>query len=272
MPVTFEELEGSPTFNFDDGKFTGTREFKVDWENWPTFIGELYGVYSLTGGTVTSTSPATFPGVPQAICTDARGGPQRGLAPTKSGEITLTNGNAVTYPHAFITATYKIPFQSDGQSRADLPSVPSGTYLDYTSDHGAEYLTLPGRDWEWDGTNDKLPADIAPGIIMPTEEFTLTWSRVTSPPWNAIRDTKGKINGSTFLNHAAGKVLFMGARARKSFQLSEQTFWTLHYAFRVRAQEWNRFYHKDNGWTKVDDGSGNPPYASGTFSNLFQFG
>lgn len=277
MPVDFEELSGSPNGTFSDGKFTGTRQFKVAWEDYTTFIGELYGVYRLTGGTVSSTSPATFPGVPQAICTDIKFNPQSGLAPVKSGVITLTNGNSVTYPHAFITATYKIPFSSGGSGRSNLPSVPEGTYLDFSSDRGAEYESIPGRTWVWSGSSVPVPEDSSPAVILPTEEVTLTWSRVTSPPWSTIESTKGKLNDATFLNYGAGKLMFAGARTRKSFQLTEQSFWTIEYSFRARSEEWNKSYNEGTGvltagWTEIEDAEGNPPYASGSFSDLFQFG
>lgn len=276
MPVEFEELAGSPSGTFSNGKFSGTRQFKVAWEDYTTFIGELYGVYSLTGGTVSSTSPATFPGIPQAVCTDIKFNPQSGLAPTKSGVITLTNGNAVTYSHAIVTAAYKIPFSSGGSGRSNLPPVPEGTYLDFSSDRGAEYTTIPGRTWVWTGSSVPVPADSGPSVILPTEEITLTWSRVTSPPWSAIELTKGKVNDETFLNYEAGKLLFAGARTRKSFQITEQTFWTVDYSFRARSEEWNKSYNEGTGvlvagWTEIEDAESNPPYASASYSGLFQF-
>lgn len=274
MPISFEELEGSPSGSFSDGKFTGRRMFAVDWADWTLFTAELYGSYRLTGGTVSFNNPATFPGVPQAVCTDIQFAPLPGDNPEKTSAITLTNGNAVTYDKAKITAIYKIPFSNSRvRGRGDLPGVPTGTYLDFNSDHGAEWVTVPGRVWKWSADSEPLGEDHNPGLLMPTEDITLTWSRVTSPPWNAIRDTKGKINSSQLMNYEVNKVLFVGARARKSFQLTEQTFWTLDYSFRVRAQDWNHRYRENpEGWAAIEDNGGGSPYAATSFDGLFQYG
>ncbi len=273
MSTVFEELAGSPSGSFSDGKFTGKRTFLVAWSDWLPFMGELYGAYTLTGGTVTFNSPAFFPGFPQAICTDISFAPLAGDDPVKNGTITLHNNNAVTYEKAKITATYKIPFSnSKNKGRDDLPGIPKGTFLDFSSDHGAEYVTTASSGWKWTDDGEEVSPDVPTGLLMPTEDVSLTWSRVTSPPWSAIRGGIGKINSSPFLNYDVGKVLFTGVRSSKSFQLTEQTFWKLDYAFRVRTQEWNKFYKpKDKKWQEVDDGSGTKPYSSTSFSDLFQF-
>ncbi len=274
MSVIFEELAGSPSGTLSDGKFTGKRMFLVDWSDWTAFMIELYGSYTLTGGTPTFNNPATFPGVPQAICTDVSFAPLSGDDPVKNGEITLSNGNAVTYDKAKISATYKIPFSNSSNSgRSDLPGVPEGTFLDFSSDHGAEYMTVPGRYWNWKGTTDRVAEDTSPGILLPTEDISLTWSRVTSPPWLAIESKKGSVNTAAFVGYPAKTLLFIGARATKSFQLTEQTFWTLDYSFRARKEEWNKYYKGDGDeWTEVEDNTnGTPPFADTSFSSLFAF-
>ena len=121
---------------------------------------------------------------------------------------------------------------------------------------------------------------------MPVEELTLTWHRVPSPPWDMIRDLRGKVNSSTFLNHPAGTVLFLGARTERDFQVIGTGLWRLAYRFRVKEVEstatagtlygWNRFYREQadasEHWLEIKDEDENRPYRSGNLNQLFQFG
>mgnify|MGYP007059386626 CR=1 FL=1 len=272
MSVTFAELAGSPRGQLADGDFVGQRRFLIAWADWPAFLVEIYGGPQVVGASVAMGTPATFPGVPQAIATDVSFAPLDGDDPVKPGEITLTNGSAATYDNAVVRVTYRIPFAGTGHpDRDDLPGVPEGTYLSYSGEVGAEYVSVPGRSWEWTSDDERLEGDIHPGLLLPTEDFTLTWHRVALAPWDAIRDAAGKLNSGTLLNYAAEQVLFVGARRRRRFQLQDVSLWTLDYQFRARRETWNKFYRPGTGWAEIDDGSGNRPFATTSFDALFQY-
>jgi len=150
---------------------------------------------------------------------------------------------------------------------------------------GAETVRTPGRLWRY-AIDDAPPVDddVNPGLLIPTGNVQLTWLRVPSPPWNAQRLLRGKVNGSTFLGAPAGTLLFLGVRAVREFQLlDDDALWRIDYHFAEQTKPlagggfggWNHFYREeaDDGehWLPIADADGNPPYAAGDFSALFQF-
>lgn len=291
MSVTFEELEGSPSIRFDDGRFAATRRLLVAWSDWLDLALELYGSYRQVGGGFSYTPPATFPGVPGAIVTrlTVEGfPPDRPLSPQGGGGV---GEQMNAYAKALVTAGYTIPFDLVAASaRGDLPAVPQGTYLSYAADLGGEHLSLPGRGWIWHVDGEPVDDDVPLGMMVPIEEVRLTWRRVPLPPWDAIRDLRGKLNAGPFLGHATGTVLFVGARTARDFQLVDGGLWRLDYHFQVREVEstatpnlkrgWNYFYRTetsplepDEHWLEIRAADvPTPPYAAGDFGGLFQFG
>src|SRR4051812_34060711 len=67
MPVAFIELEGSPTIEVRDGQIAAARVFRVAWDDLTQFVNELWGSWSIVGGTFVFTLPAEFPGLPLCI-------------------------------------------------------------------------------------------------------------------------------------------------------------------------------------------------------------
>ena len=128
--------------------------------------------------------------------------------------------------------------------------------------------------------------DVNPGVLVPSEEFTLGWSRVPLPPWDTIRDLAGKVNNATFLNYPAGTVLFVGSEARHDFQIVDTGLWRIDYHFKVRLVHgtgagnpnlgWNYFYREQAAssehWLEVVDEDGNNVYQSGDLTTLFTLG
>ena len=75
---------------------------------------------------------------------------------------------------------------------------------------------------------------------VPVIEHLLTWHRVVSPPWAAIRNATGMVNAAGFLGAAAETVLFDGATAKKQFLGIDGTGlatfgWRLTYTFREKT-------------------------------------
>jgi hypothetical protein len=109
---------------------------------------------------------------------------------------------------------------------------------------------------------------------------------VPHPPWDAIRDLRGKVNSAPFLNFQAGTVLFLGAETKRDFQVLDPGMWRLAYRFKVRTvpstagsnalRGWNHWYRRNASagehWLEIADADDNRPYASGSFDALFQFG
>jgi hypothetical protein len=221
------------------------------------------------------------------IADNVRVAPFAGAA-NGSAVTTLTSGSN-THAKALVTVDYKSKYYSL-KDNPNNPNVPEGTYLSYSAELGAEYLTNPARTWMWENLIEQVPGDHAPGILVPTETYTLTWSKVTRPPRAAIRNLRGKISSSTFLGAPAGCTLFLGAAMSRDFQVEDEVpTWRLEYRFAEKvnflkdsstAVGWNYFYNsKPDGsgehWQRIVAAvsvSGNEyPYQTGNFNALFQY-
>lgn len=273
MAVSFDEQWGSPTISFRDGKLIGKRVFVIDWSDQLAFVEELFGTYKNVGGSFVYTPPAHFPNAPTMypVSIDVKPFGDRIV----SAATALSTGS--DYEKAQVDVAYELQFDGDESGQ------PDGTFLRYSSDIGAEYLTIPGRVWRWPG-GEVLGEDPNLGIIVPTEQFTLSWERVPAPPWTAIYQLRGRINASAWRGYPAGTVMFMGARAEIAFQVLQGSYWNLEYHFSVKTQKltnssgwvgWNHFYKKEpessEHWLAIVDESGNNPYQAGDFTNLFAF-
>ncbi|MCH8047500.1 MAG: hypothetical protein IID44_27715 [Planctomycetes bacterium] len=287
MAIAFEELEGSPVVTITPQGTTAVRTFRVAWSDWQDFAHLLVGRYRAVSCSFVFVRPMEFPEMPNLVVSDLKVEPFDPQNPDGSDVTTITRGTN-TYPDAGakVTATYKTLFDADNQSRADLPGVPTGTYLTYTAELGAEYQTIPGRIWNWVGAagNPQLPPDINPGLLIPTGTYRLKWHRVALPPWGTIRALRGKVNNGAFGGAAAGTVLFVGARVSRQFQFSDDDgFWQVEYLFSEKTVElsggtkvgWNYQYKEKavsgEHWVKVEDDDGNSPYQEAALSTLFQF-
>ncbi|MHB1033235.1 MAG: hypothetical protein ACYC35_05190 [Pirellulales bacterium] len=287
MAVLFEELAGSPTWSVRDGRATATRVFKVAWEDRFDFVRDLWGGYWVVGNRWVYVLPATFPDLAGALVTDVHVELFDPDAPTSDTFLAGLSSGTNVYSHARVTATYRNLPGDD--RRAGKPAHPEGTVLTFSSDLSAEYQTIPGRTWEWNvaGSPD-VPADINPGILVPAEDLELTWHRVPRPPWDAIRDLRGKVNASAFMGHAPETVLFLGARAHCDCQIFDTGLWKLEYHFKVKEVQatadsatlygWNRFYREEPAdgehWLEIQTkgATKHKPYTAGDFAALFQFG
>lgn len=286
MPVTFEELVESPVVALDDGHFSATRRFKIAWSDTIAFTVELLGGWSAVDGALVYTPPAVFPSVPQAVPRRVRFTPfpaDRIDVPASTSLSASTN----LPPFAVVTAEYEIPDHANGQQfRRDRPAVPAGTFLTVHVDVGSESLHVPGRAWKWpDGR--PVPEDTQPGLVIPTEQIRCRWERVPLAlvPWDALRDTRGKLNAAPFLNHAPGTVLFLGARSVHEFQLTGDVLVRLDYLFSAREVTstadhhtlfgWNHFFREQplggEHWQPITDDDGRRPYELTDFGPLFEF-
>lgn len=286
MPVPYEELAGSPTWEYRQGRVRARRRFRVAWDDAFEFVGELWGNYRLVGGKVAFTPPAFFPGMPQAIVTEVQVEPFDPRSPSPAALGALSSSTNHYASGARVTAEYTT---LDDRDRADLPEAPAGTILRFSCDLGCEFQSIPARIWTWDVPGaPELDPDVDPGLLLPVEDLRLSWERVPLPPWNAIRDLRGRVNGSTFLGHVAETVLFVGARASRDFQIVDSGLWRIVYHFKVREATstadpnikhgWNHLFRRTGvgsppeHWAAIQDEDGNRMYATGDFAELFVFG
>jgi hypothetical protein len=275
MSIAFEELAGSPTIEVEHDGVRARRVFRVAWDEWRDFARTLLGGWTRIESTYRWIPPQPFPGLPHVLVERIEVAPFDPDNPEGDAVLSIAHG-ANRYPDAGaqVTAHYRTlvtPVDEDGND----PDTPEGTVLTYSADLAAEYVSVPGRVWEWSDDGAKLPADENPQVLLPTGSYTLKWERVARPPWDAIRALRGKVNDAEFYGAAAGKLLFLGAKATRQFELlSEVNLWTIEYAFAERSHEWNEFYKQGAGFTAIRDRDDNDlqPYAEGDFGGLFVFG
>ena len=235
MAILFEELAGSPTVRFQDGSFAATHRMLVAWNQAIEFLVELYGGWRYVGGTELSiTPPSHFPGVPQAFVTEVMIEPFPADNPHANPTITLespTNaydkGISARFLRNHIRPRQPLASRFAGGSQRHVPHL-SGRIGTRIAFHARPELEVGHR-------LGLVRDDVRPTIVTPAEEFTLTWYRVPRPPWDAIRDLRGKVNSATFLNFAAGTVLFLGAETKRDFQVLDPGMWRLAYRFKVRT-------------------------------------
>jgi hypothetical protein len=268
MPTSFEELENSPLIAVEEGRLSARRMFLIAWDDWPTFIGELYGAHLFSGGAWHYTPPATFPNDTTLVARRIHVEPFPADRPSVQTIASLTSATN-RFPFAKVTVGYERLPASDVRG----PSVPNGTYLEILSDLAAEYVTVPGRNWRWrNAPQQKLADDVAPGLLVPCEDLHLRWTRVPLPPWSAIRSLRGKINSDDFLGNARGTVLFLGAKVRHDFQVIDTGLWQVDLHFKIKEPGWNYAFKQDAGWQVIEDGGGQTPYVEAGLGGLLSLG
>jgi hypothetical protein len=266
--VGASELPGSPTLDITHQGMEGQRIF---WLNdpsgleWIPFVKGNFGGWSVVGTleglACVYTPPIPFPGFVNLVPDRVRVEPFMPSSP--AGEVpdgALIGSTLTTYPSGQkITIGYRTMYNVS-QQRQDMPGVPTGTFLTYEADIGAEVLSTPGRTWTWVKqkkiTNDKnqqvtavvptdFPAaavdtDVSPGVTIPTGTFKLTWERVLFPPWGAIRALRGKVNSVKFMGCEPGTVMYLGAHVSRQYQFSDDAgFWKIEYMFNERSVQLN---------------------------------
>ena len=286
MPVSFEELAGSPTVRVTERETLAVRAFRVAWDDWPALARELVGSYSRVGCAFLFQPPIEFPSLPNLVVSEIEVEPFAPDSPRGELVTSLASGTN-RYPDggARVTATYRAAYDARNALRGDMPTIPSGTYLTFAGELSAETQSTPGRIWHYAVTGSPiLAADTNPSVVIPTGSYRLSWHRVPAPPWDTIRSLRGKVNQATFLGAPAGTVLFLGATLTPRFPLAEAgQLWTIQYAFAERTVPlasgsggWNHVYKEQavsgDHWIPIADDSGNPPYRAGDFGGLFQFG
>jgi hypothetical protein len=283
--VSFEEISDSPqlTISAKATQISAVRKFLIDWADYPTFITQLLGGWSITGtGAAQSYPPSVFPGWPQLLADNVN------MVPFDDAVQSQTISNASNahnaYTKALVTVNYK-PFVLNGAGGNNNrmpgePDVPDGTFLDLESEAASEMLTLPGHTvfWYTSGAYASNPVDSNQnaGIEIGCEEFRLTWSRVPNPPWSIIQAAVGLLNNASFLGYGTRQVIFQGCSRKRSFQIQDKNLWTLTYKFKCRSIRWDYFYRSfpaaKVGFDKIVDASGADILGSTTFNNLFKFG
>jgi hypothetical protein len=282
MPIPFKELAGSPVETFSPEGMKAQRRLLVAWENRLGMLAELLGDGQEFGGR----SQAGYPDCPNVVVAQVRFEPWP-PSPDDQGAFDDVAAQLNSYSGRFVQIVVDYELLDAAGSRADLPSVRSGTLLTYRMEFSGEYVALPGQALRWSSDSSlPVPPDAVPTVRVPVTKHVVTWHRVVNAPWAAIRRLTGTVNAAAFLGAAAETVLFDGATAERRFlgldSLKRAAFgWRIAYTFREKTIRidgntfgWNHAYrplpHAAPGWDKLRDEAGNNLYRTGDFSTLFQ--
>ena len=225
MPVSFQETQNSPFEEFSrDGTATLVREFIVDWGDRLTFAGEL-----LSGGSYSL--PKQYPGLSGIRVDTVKIKPRIGKA--GGGAFSNVETNLVTHDEALVTVTY-----TPGDPGTADPSLPSGTWAEYSIEESAEMLEIDPVALKWESDDEIVTANVRPTVLVPQTVHTVTWHSVTSPPWGHISLLKGKVNSNAWQIPSTGHyvypetLMFMGATTQKTFDIDNTArTWSLTYRF-----------------------------------------
>ena len=209
------------------------------------------------------------------------------IAPTQP-EDPPKEGENNEYKRVLATVSYTAVFlptpPTGGGTRPPEPTPEAGTYIEHTHEFSADIMTLPGHAFKWLVDNKQVAADIDVGKVIGMTTHTIKWTNVTSPPWDAIREKRAKVNDAEWLDMATESVMFMGATAEATHDAQGRERWNLSYVFMERTIDvqgadgspygWNHFYRagKNPEWQKMIHVAGGIlrfVYESTTFDDLF---
>lgn len=276
-PEDFEELEGSPTFEFSRGSGSATQMFKVAGDKWEQIVAEALPSAFLEGNRVFIPEAYHFPGIKWLICTKVK------VEPWESAPLDTTPS---TYEFMKLTLSYETHQfdQTETGSTADTPAGASGltsggptdsgaagqsneakTFISWKVSIGGEFLTWPSSSLvygskkgknkgEEGGSDDKVPEDMQLGVVLPLVEHSITWHFVPFPPWAAMRWLVGNVNAYPFAGCPPETLLFHGAEASREIASDGVRMWSLEYKFSYKNMSqldetlgfgWNYFLRPD---------------------------
>lgn len=120
--------------------------------------------------------------------------------------------------------------ERDPDDRLDDPR--EATFLSEEVNFAAEYLTLPKTKFEWASDSEPLTeSDVAPGMLLPKAEWTLTRHRAASLERDAIFAAIGRVNAAVMSGLEAETLLLVGATARREITSDGSTAWTISFSF-----------------------------------------
>ena len=131
---------------------------------------------------------------------------------------------------------------------------------------GSERVTMPDSCYSFVGSGVTIKQDV--GISISNQVKQITFYNVPyfdDSQFIAYQDT---VNSTTFQGYSAGTLLFQPLTSRFSFGVGVSPVYEVVMSFAWRSQPWNYCQQANGVWAAVQDGSGNPPYASSEFNNL----
>jgi hypothetical protein len=179
------------------------------------------------------------------------------------------------YPQtAVLTVTYgplKI-LNPDGTDGLDICNISTTV--------SAEMLPLPSGQFQWpDGTVLSEDNDIRPSLVEPYTEMSIKVLFAATPKLLNTTTLLGQVNSDDLAindddTYPAGTVLLLGCDTEQIVNCQGQPCWQRSLKFGIRINDdlgWNALWNPNDQefQTITDTDSGDPPYDSGSFDDLF---
>jgi len=274
MPVTYEELQGSPSEELTLDGWVGTRTLKCAWDERITLIQELW--------------KQEYPVVtiPRLICTTCTASPFPGK--------NTGSGDTSSYEYSIVVVKYTTPSFSGETGQG------SGPQISESIEPTAEFITGSNLNLRWNGANSGklVTRDEAPGKLMIGFDYVYAIEGLQILP-DAILSLIGYVNDKIITPTSQGMdqfkfdpetLLFNPPSISRTFNEYGVSEWNLAYRFTYKpnwddtvapavARGWNWYWRvdKDAGVAKfdsmfVDGGDEYKQYPSADFAatGIFQ--
>ncbi len=233
--VAFNEISGSPKRIQTSVNAEAERRGIIAWSDIDALIAQVFPSTINAGIVVEQGAGVAYPGNSFLRADSIEFVPHFGEEdPTTNVDLSQDFDTLTTYTSALATIVYLT--QKFAQGEEEQEEDPT-TFLRHRWSIGGEFLSLGGDSaiWELDGEQS---ADTEPAVFVPTVEHEITWPRVTSPPFAAIRDRIGKVN-DTELNFVTGTIAketlaFVGAEIQREVLSDGSRAWEVTYRFSER--------------------------------------
>lgn len=251
----------------DQGPYYRCSYYFNNWADSDSIANQLRGWTSRTGTSTVRVGPHRHPLSNNLVCMSVE---IEGL-----GNAVLNANGFPSYDGGFFAhTTYRappwLPYADDDVGNVN--AYDPGTVILWCTqemdfDHEYDYLETNKFKWS-SGPNSGKPTDVPVPVFTGVGNITLTYHQLPWLPSALIRGLRNKVNNSSFLGVASGLIHFKGGRSTTDRNTDGSKSTRLTLFFRERDVDWNKIRGKDGSWQSVQDGGGNPIYASADLSPL----
>lgn len=239
-PYPFEELEGSPQEEYLEDDFRATMDVICAWETRRRlchyFMVQFpyYERMWANGVFVRIRSIGVQPYTSET--TEQKGLPSHAFY--EKAKLTLQY-------------TWKGP-DNDNQQNPDQNENDNTNLWEESIEPQCEFLTLPYDQFSWDADKkEPLREEEAPGILLKTLDYRVTFYNVTSPP-SGILSAVGCVNSNTIsarrlgLSFAPETLLYQPPVMSQTVSTAGSQGWKIDYRFTYKPWGWNKFFKPTN--------------------------
>lgn len=145
------------------------------------------------------------------------------------------------------------------------PVAGDSAYLSWDIDQGAQYTTVPGRQFAFP-TGE--PVDQDAGVWAVRNSYALTLYQCPTLGDDVIDELSGTVNLNPFMGKPAGQLLFGGCKSNYSISMAGVTQIQKTLAFAYQSYPWNQAMRRDGVLDTPLDPNGDPMYELEDFNKL----